>query len=293
MKKKLDFLDIGCRYGITTIIAHWNKTRPIEAYKKIFNFYGIDGDPEALIPLKQKNDYFRLIAKAISDKKSQRDLYITKMNGCSSILKPDYEAIKKNLSNPKEFIDWFEIEKIIKVDTDTIENICKSNKINPSVIKIDIQGAEYEALLGAEAILDSCSLLLIETSLKKTYINQKTIEEILQFLISKNFDVLYSTWKPHLSSEVDMAFIKSPNLWKENDLIASLFACSLFRLDTAKKYILRSIAPNILSQKDIKQLSIRIFRSELIAEFIIIKQLIKKILVKVKIKYKKFFPSLN
>ena len=106
------------------------------------------------------------MAKAISDKKSQRDLYITKMSGCSSILKPDYEAIKKNLSNPEKFIEWYEIEKTIKVDTDNIANICKLNKIKPSVIKIDIQGAEYEALLGAKEILDSCCLLLIETSLK-------------------------------------------------------------------------------------------------------------------------------
>jgi len=52
----------------------------------------------------------------------------------------------------------------IKVKTDTLDNICFQNNFLPNFIKIDVEGAEYDVLLGASHILKGVDAIMIEIS---------------------------------------------------------------------------------------------------------------------------------
>jgi FkbM family methyltransferase len=52
-------------------------------------------------------------------------------------------------------------EGTISVDATTIDGFCKANKVIPEVIKIDIEGAEYWALLGMQQTLKNNNCLVL------------------------------------------------------------------------------------------------------------------------------------
>ena len=87
---------------------------------------------------------------------------ITKKEDSSSLLNPD--ILKKGI---------YEITYKKKVKVKTLNSIFKSIDLNNSLIKIDVQGYEYEVLVGAKKILNKIKYLIIEISNKKIYQKQK------------------------------------------------------------------------------------------------------------------------
>lgn len=52
----------------------------------------------------------------------------------------------------------------IKVKTDKLDSICFQNNFQPNFVKIDVEGAEYDVLLGARHILKGVRAMMVEIS---------------------------------------------------------------------------------------------------------------------------------
>ena len=93
--------------------------------------------------------------------------------------------LKILLFKPQGFIKY-------KVQTITIDSFLKKNKIKSiDILKIDIEGSEYELLLGAKNSLkkNRVKIILVEIIEKKNIYHKKE-EKILNFLKKRNFVLL-------------------------------------------------------------------------------------------------------
>jgi FkbM family methyltransferase len=73
----------------------------------------------------------------------------------------------------------------------TIDTICELLKITPDVIKIDIEGHEYEALKGMINIITNCKPIIFIEVHPKFLINYgNSVDDILSFVDSINYNIL-------------------------------------------------------------------------------------------------------
>ena len=115
-----------------------------------------------------------------------------KLNGCNNVVV--YEAAawsfkgKMILNIPKSFYGYASLvrggeEKLI-IKTITLDEILRDvNSID--LIKIDVEGAEHEVLIGAEKSLDKIKYMVIELSCNV----RDNVREVLRFLIQHGFKV--------------------------------------------------------------------------------------------------------
>ena len=82
-----------------------------------------------------------------------------------------------------------------------------------SLLKIDVQGFEYDVLLGSEALLDKFQHIYCECSFAELYTGQKFAYEIIEFLNKRNFifSGIYNTHYDNSGNAIqgDMFFINS------------------------------------------------------------------------------------
>ena len=73
----------------------------------------------------------------------------------------------------------------IGVITDTIDNFCKKKKIKQiNVLKIDVEGSEFEVIQGAKKQLESTEIILLEILEKKNCYDEK-FQKIFKLLTKK------------------------------------------------------------------------------------------------------------
>ena len=76
----------------------------------------------------------------------------------------------------------------------SLDSFFKKKKLKkPIVLKIDIQGHEFEALKGARKFLNSVEYLIIEISLQQIYENQISSQKIENLLSKYSFFKILET----------------------------------------------------------------------------------------------------
>ena len=103
--------------------------------------------------------------------------------------------LKILLQSTKNYIKY-------KVHTSTLDKFVKKNNIKSiDILKVDIEGSEYEFLMGAKNTLKSSKIkiILIEISDRKKNYNKKE-KKIVNFLEKKNFIFL----KKHMNNSVPL-----------------------------------------------------------------------------------------
>lgn len=88
----------------------------------------------------------RVEAKAVSDRQGEADFYVEDLTGQNNSLIANYDVLKGNVDHAGIKV----VTSVQRVEVTTLDAYCSSLGVAPDFIKIDIEGAEKHALLGAE-----------------------------------------------------------------------------------------------------------------------------------------------
>ena len=68
--------------------------------------------------------------------------------------------------------------------------LAPGNLVRPALLKLDVQGFEFEALLGCESLLHCFDLIYCECSFVELYTGQKLTAQIIDWLSSRGFELI-------------------------------------------------------------------------------------------------------
>ena len=139
-----------------------------------------------------------IIQKALSNSQGFADFYISE--GQPEELKTsewDFGNKSSSLFPPdktKETHPWLEFNSIEKVETETLDNFCNTQKI-PYIdyIHMDVQGAELLVLEGAKKMLPKIKMIWLEVENISLYKEQPLKQDIEFFMINNGFTKIKDT----------------------------------------------------------------------------------------------------
>lgn len=198
-----NFLDVGAAAGPNHI------TLDYLLKQSAIKFYGLEPDPVACTQLRNSYPQGIFSEYAIADKPGLRTLNVTLVGGCSSCLEPNQEVIAKY-----PIKTWMKVIEKREINVTTASYLIENKIIPcPDFLKLDIQGLEFEALVGFGDHIDNIIGIELEATLKPIYKDQKLLWEIIEFLNSKGFilrDLQHQGPFEHELVEVNAFFSKPP-----------------------------------------------------------------------------------
>jgi FkbM family methyltransferase len=178
---KMTVLDVGARDGLD---PRWFK---IAGMTPIL----IEPDPEEAARLREAHPGAVVIAAALSHEEGSKLLHRTRDRSCSSLLRPD----EGRLSRYPILAERFEVESKIAIPCRRFDDLASRGEAPvPDVVKIDVQGYEYEVLRGFGDLLHRVVGVELETHLYSIYENQKLLIDIVSYLDS--FDLALRALRP-------------------------------------------------------------------------------------------------
>ena len=197
--------DIGAHIGNISVL-----------YRKLFpscTIHAFEPFPETFQTLKQRfNDHpsVKLNDVAVSDSVGFTSFNAKVSSKTNSILRSDPRG-SEFWSGP-----FHETTSIIQVPTTTIDKYSEANAIDTiHILKLDVQGAELQALRGARSMLENrrIKLIYMEVILVPTYVDQPHFEDYLRFFRSVGYVMLdmFSPVRQNLRlNQSDIIFIPAP-----------------------------------------------------------------------------------
>ena len=202
--KKPIIFDVGC------FVGNFSRNLKKKLNLKNKNFYLFDANPN----LKIKD--FKYNNLVFSDKISNKNFYLNEFfpSSGSSLKEDTKNDLKWNYTRKLITLSPNKGFKLLKVKTNTIDNFCKNNKITKiDILKIDVEGSEFEVLKGSKKILNQTHLIQLEIYQNKK--NFSKIEKKITTLLKEyNFKKIKEKkiWSVSLFSNLigkDVLFIKS------------------------------------------------------------------------------------
>ena len=175
------FLDIGAANGAP---PRWS------AIHKFIDYCAVEPDPRSSGEVLQKETESkfkseRLITKALWNKSGEVSLNLCRKAMTSSIYEPNDDFAKLFPDSSR-----FDIIEQIALPCTTIDEVTKNMDMKFEVIKLDIQGAELNALIGAENSLSNVLAIEVEVEFYELYRNQPLFDSVFNFLKSHGFDLI-------------------------------------------------------------------------------------------------------
>lgn len=156
-----------------------------------------------------------IIDLALSSKKGQASFYVS--SGSPEGQKgpkdasQDFGNKSSSLLEPhltKEIFPWLEFKENITVQTETLDNFCKSADIQHiDFLHMDVQGAELSVLEGSRHLLSNIKSIWLEVERIPLYKNQALKSDIEKFLRSRGF---YCTLNKLHYESGDQFWIRKP-----------------------------------------------------------------------------------
>ncbi|MEQ1931907.1 MAG: FkbM family methyltransferase [Parvularculaceae bacterium] len=169
---ELTLADIGSAGGVH---KRW---RPIRSHVAAVLF-----DPLDQTAASGRDRYFPV---AVAGSKGRATIHVTNRASMTSALLPNAELLKRFWDKSEHT----EIVKSFEAATDALDNIVAENAIALDVLKIDVQGGEYDILTGARAALKSIFLAEIETSFIERYSGLRTFDAVVSLMHGEGFDLI-------------------------------------------------------------------------------------------------------
>lgn len=126
---------------------------------------------------------FTCICAAASDRSGFIEMEVLNWDYSSSIL-----PVRRDLKEVSEVLD-LGVRERITVECDTLDNLCRKAAMSGPVdlLKIDVQGAEHQVILGATETLRRTRLIWMELSLQPLYEGSLTIEPMIHLCRKHGF----------------------------------------------------------------------------------------------------------
>ncbi|WP_299413116.1 FkbM family methyltransferase [Acaryochloris sp. IP29b_bin.148] len=225
----LTMFDIGVRYGVHYLYQDLLKLHH-------FKVVGFEADHQEAENLRSnsKSGVTEVWPYAIAKTTGPREIYITKHPGCSSFYPPNQDLLSQYLS-----FDFFKITDKKIVEAISIDDFITRHKTcPPDFLKIDIQGAEYEALEGGKTALNRVIGIFLETQLREIYTGAPLFPDIHSLLNTLGFRLIFCEYNADLGGELvefDVAYVRDVQsiCSKEELLKLILFCCVHKNLDFA------------------------------------------------------------
>lgn len=102
----------------------------------------------------------------------------------------------------------------LEVRVDTIDAIAEQTGFVPDLLKLDLQGAELPALQGAQRVLETAELVIVEFGCLEAYLDRTTPRDIMDHMYDRDFglydivDLIYRPYDGALTSG-DLFFVKN------------------------------------------------------------------------------------
>lgn len=167
-------IDIGARAGLH---PRWDGL-PVEAI-------GLEADEDECNRLNAAKDGVRYLPYAVGASDGEAAiLNLTSGIGCSSLYEPNQKLLA-----PYWHKRYWQIERQVPIKLITLDTICARHGIRPDALKLDIQGAELDALRGAEKTLEGVLAVELEVAFQETYVGQPLFADIDTFLRQRGFSL--------------------------------------------------------------------------------------------------------
>ena len=175
--RRLSFVDVG---GAGGLHPQWRERadlispvlfepNPAEAAKIRADIAGIPGGV--------------VIEKALAHVSGPYKLNIANFWGCTSLLEPNHSFLEDYWIK-----GGFEVRDVVDVECVRYDELLAAGQVPlPDAIKVDVQGFEYQVLLGFGAALDHCLAIELETHLYPIYRNQRLMHDIVELLATFGF----------------------------------------------------------------------------------------------------------
>lgn len=168
-------VDIGANKGQFALVA-----RRLFPNSKIFSFDPLPNSAKIFNTLFKEDADTIFFNYAIGPSIRKQTIHISKKDDSSSLL-----GITK-LQN-KLFPGTYQ-ESTSTIDVKKLSDAIDRKKIQTkSLLKLDVQGYEYEALQGCENLLDAFDNIYCECSFVELYANQKLAHDVIKYLESRGF----------------------------------------------------------------------------------------------------------
>jgi FkbM family methyltransferase len=149
----------------------------------IATIIGFEPLPEECAKLNEKSDSSRrYLPYAIADG-SKRTLYVTNTGMTSSLLPPnqDVTALFMNLS------ELMQVVRTEEIATRRLDDIPEIVEAGCDLLKVDVQGLEFEIFCHATNVLSNCLVIQTEVEFVPLYLNQPLFAEVDQVLRKNGF----------------------------------------------------------------------------------------------------------
>jgi len=180
--------------GILHVGAHYGQESAYYALMKKPVLW-IEADPNAFQILSRqisKVENQRALNAFISDSAREENLHVTSNSGMSSSIYT-LSTLGKEAFN-------IENTHSIKLRTSTLNQLLTSRETNLDFWVIDVQGHEFEVLLGSDKVIRRARWILVEGSSKTYYENMSLFPNVKQLLESYGFSQVYCTPGDHFEA---------------------------------------------------------------------------------------------
>lgn len=230
---KFIYLDVGAHGGMA-LKSNTRKLKRLAEFNEFISI-GFEPEPSAVEELRESGEYDELYSVALWCEKSRRKLYVTKREALSSLFEPSENVILYSRKS-----EAYRVKKVVEVDCVTIDDLLGSCDVD--LLKMNVQGASHEVLLGAENKLDEIIAIQLDLFFDEVYKGQKTFQETHDYLGTKGFKMVEVSCPPDngILSQGIFTYFKNPDLLSECKLIKLLAtAVALEKYEYARHLVSR------------------------------------------------------
>lgn len=192
-------LDVGANVG-----------QSIKFFPKILPHYEIasfEPNPDLILILQNSGfKNVRLFQLALSDFIGKSIFYISPLHLTSSLRYPNVNSSFHKTKSKILGIHPLEMYRPIEVEVETIDNVFQKNNQKIIFLKIDVEGAEFQVLLGAKNLIAQNALKVIQIEKHPNDLREDSSREISDYLSKFGYEHFKSV--KHLFGNVSEEFYR-------------------------------------------------------------------------------------